>query len=302
MSATATITMATLDTSTMPTKMSTAPCCPSCGSDLGLLAFEETQAALADAQKQIADLQAQVRLLNQKATAAVDRWADYEDELAKLRSALKASSEDRPKSQPAPPVTPPQPAPSPARSSFLNVGANRLSQLLSPRKSAPSLKPTWRSPPNTAHNSLNGALLSPSATGLFSPAMPLSPTPSTDDLMEALSYEQSLRLAAEGKLSDTSREVEELSVSLFEQANEMVATERRARAKLAERVEVLEKRDFDKRKRLDTLESAMGRIERVRDLLGQTDGGNTSRAAPTSEALPPPTIQEPEPESTSSTE
>ena len=47
----------------------------------------------------------------------------------------------------------------------------------------------------------------------------------------------------------------------------MVATERRARAKLEERVEVLERRDGEKRVRLEVLESRMGRIERVRALL-----------------------------------
>jgi hypothetical protein len=82
-----------------------------------------------------------------------------------------------------------------------------------------------------------------------------------------LTQEQSLRLAAEGKLNETSREVEELSVTLFEQANEMVASERRARVQLEERVGELEKRDKDKAKRLLRLESAMGRIERARNLL-----------------------------------
>lgn len=62
--------------------------------------------------------------------------------------------------------------------------------------------------------------------------------------------------------------MEELSVSLFEQANEMVATERRARAKLEERVGILERRDAEKRKRLERLEGAMERIDRVRALLG----------------------------------
>lgn len=74
-------------------------------------------------------------------------------------------------------------------------------------------------------------------------------------------------------MSETSREVEELSVSLFEQANEMVAAERRERARLEERIELLEKRDADKRRRLDRLENAMDRIERVRALLGQTGEG-----------------------------
>lgn len=85
--------------------------------------------------------------------------------------------------------------------------------------------------------------------------------------MEALSREQGLRRAAEGRLSATSKEVEELSAALFEQANEMVADERRARAKLEQRVGELEKRDEDKKRRLDRLEVAMDRIERVRNLL-----------------------------------
>jgi GDP/GTP exchange factor Sec2p len=64
-----------------------------------------------------------------------------------------------------------------------------------------------------------------------------------------------------------SGEIEDLSVQLFQQANEMVATERKARAKLEERVEVLERRDDEKRKRLERLETAIKRIERVRGLL-----------------------------------
>src|SRR6185436_727845 len=72
----------------------------------------------------------------------------------------------------------------------------------------------------------------------MTPDMPSLPrTPSRSDLLSALSREQSLRREAEGKLTATSREVEELSVTLFEQANEMVASERRARARLEERVE-----------------------------------------------------------------
>ena len=71
--------------------------------------------------------------------------------------------------------------------------------------------------------------------------------------------------------------MEELSVSLFEQANEMVAQERRARAQLEQRVAQLETRDLEKRDRLDRLEGAVGRIERVRALLGgggeAKDGG-----------------------------
>ncbi|KZL87183.1 ribosomal protein l32 [Colletotrichum incanum] len=212
--------------------------CPSCGVVL------EPPPALLEAQSRIADLEAQVRLLNQKAAAAVDRWADYEDELTRLRIAASQNSTSPPAAT-APALAP---TPSPTRTSFLSGGANRLSQLLSPRsmKSTPNLRAP--SPPTT------GAAGNPA---------------STEDLREALSREQNLRLAAESRLSTTSQEVEELSVSLFEQANEMVATERRARARLEERVETLEKRDQDKRRRLERLEGAVGRIERVRSLLGE---------------------------------
>lgn len=64
-----------------------------------------------------------------------------------------------------------------------------------------------------------------------------------------------------------SGELEELSASLFAQANEMVATERRARARLEARVEVLERRDGEKGARLERLEGAVRRVERVRGLL-----------------------------------
>lgn len=56
-------------------------------------------------------------------------------------------------------------------------------------------------------------------------------------------------------------------MQLFSQANEMVAQERKARAKLEERVAVLERRDIEKRSRLERLEKAMARVERVRALV-----------------------------------
>ncbi|KAI9840440.1 MAG: hypothetical protein M1830_007941, partial [Pleopsidium flavum] len=62
-------------------------------------------------------------------------------------------------------------------------------------------------------------------------------------------------------------ELEELSAVLFQQANEMVAKEKRARAKLEERIEVLEGRDAEKRKRLEKLDLAIQRIGRVRGVL-----------------------------------
>ena len=158
----------------------------------------------------------------------VDKWADYEDEIHRLRQQSKeakalttaATEEEQANS---------------SRFSYLPV-QNRLSSFLATRKSTQNLQP-------------------------------VPPSPSTEDLTAALNREQALRQAAEGKLTKTNGEIEDLTAQLFEQANEMVATERKARAKLEARVEVLERRDGEKRKRLEKLEAAMQRIERVRGLL-----------------------------------
>lgn len=208
-------------TLTMSQASAGASCCPNCG-----IGLPNTSDMAAEAQKQIEDLQAQVRLLTQKATAAVDKWADYEDEIQELRKQQSQGEPSRDSTE--------QRSESPSRFSYLPV-QNRLSSFLSARKSTPNLQ----SPQ------------SPSAT----------------DLAAALSREQKLRQAAEKKLDEGSGELEELSSQLFQQANEMVATERKARAKLEERVAILESRDGEKRKRLEKLEGAVARIERVRGLL-----------------------------------
>ena len=86
-------------------------------------------------------------------------------------------------------------------------------------------------------------------------------------LLDALTQEQALRRAAENAAAQTNSEIEELTGQLFEQANEMVAAERKARARLEERVELLERRDGEKTKRLSVLERRVLRVERVRNLL-----------------------------------
>jgi len=90
-------------------------------------------------------------------------------------------------------------------------------------------------------------------------------------LLTLLTREQTLRQAAESRVNQTNEELEELSAQLFTEANEMVATERKARAKLEERVAVLESRDKEKRGRLEVLENRLGRIERVRGLLSRAE-------------------------------
>ncbi|KAI9149226.1 hypothetical protein HJFPF1_11275 [Paramyrothecium foliicola] len=267
MSSTMVVTMAA------PTLSTALSCCPSCG----LSSTDQTQADLLRAQARIADLETQVRLLNQKATAAVDRWADYEDELGKLRSQVNAA----PPPPPPPKELSPPPEVSPTRTSFLQAGTNRLSQLLYPRKPTPSLRtPTAEAPPVPAAASRPSHTRNTSSGGAPPPLSPApSATPTNEDLLEALTREQSLRKEAEGRLTDSSLEIEELSAALFEQANEMVADERRARAKLEERVGELERRDAEKRRRLEKLETAMTRIERVRTLLREGDGSDPPERA-----------------------
>ena len=225
-------------TATLAATGSATSSCPSCGDSLPTV--EQSQAELLQAQSRIADLESQVRLLNEKATAAVDRWADYEDELTQLRAARNENGNLAP---------PPPPPKNEAVSSPNTAEGGRYTGWMSRNKSSPNLKQDSQARPSDLSRTKS------------------TPQPDAEDLMKALTREKSLRKEAEGKLTETSKEVEELSVSLFEQANEMVADERRARAKLEERVDELERRDRDKRRRLDRLESAMSRIERVRNLL-----------------------------------
>lgn len=97
-----------------------------------------------------------------------------------------------------------------------------------------------------------------------------SPTPVDVELLNELERERTLRAKAEERAEKVDSEIEELSVQLFSQANEMVAAERKARAKLEERIEVLERKDKDKMARLDRLEKAVTRIDRVKAMLNQS--------------------------------
>ncbi|RCI08117.1 hypothetical protein L249_6298 [Ophiocordyceps polyrhachis-furcata BCC 54312] len=267
MSSTAVLTMTTpplprttTTTSTTSTPMTppsssstTTACCPACG--IGLPPIDQTQAELLVARARIHELESQVRQLNHKASVAVERWAAYEAELSRLRATTTTTTTTTtPSSSSASPSSmlklDPAATPSPTRTSFLQSAPSRLSSLLYPRKSTPSLRvdtPSVAPAPASATTTVSSS--------------------ATEDLLEALTREQMLRREAEGRLSATSKEVEELSASLFEQANGMVADERRVRARLEERVDVLEKRDLEKRRRLERLEVAMRRIEKARDLL-----------------------------------
>jgi hypothetical protein len=161
----------------------------------------------------------------------VDKLADYEDEIRRLKGDISAESNEQ--------AMPVAEAPPPTAGVF----PGRFASLMGARK--PSTMPT---PTNTDRPSSSSSRRE-------------------SDLAAALAKEHELRQKAEGQANQMSVEIEELSVTLFQQANDMVADERRARAKLEERVEILEKRDTEKRKRLERLEGALRRIDRVRGML-----------------------------------
>ncbi|MCJ1254107.1 hypothetical protein MMC24_001921 [Lignoscripta atroalba] len=275
--------MSTTSTTTLQQQPSPAPVCTSviiscqnCGADLAPTQHHFTQ----DAQQRIEELEAQVKILTLRATAAVEKVADYEDELYKIKSItashrsahnlshIRTSATDlshvtasddesrRPSSAVSPITTP--------RNSILLQ--DRLSSFLPSRRSASQ-------PPSSApaHKTLHPP---PSSNGVSYPhTAGFASTATESDLLSALNHEQTLRLAAESAVNQTNDELEELTGQLFQQANEMVASERKARAKLEERVVVLKTRDEEKRKRLEVLEGRLGRIESVRSLLTGRDGG-----------------------------
>lgn len=204
------------------------------------------------AQQRIVELENQVRMLTEKASTAVDKLADYEDELRHLRSlqAKAAAAAADPSTTLGTSAATPSGddnRPRTANPAGSSTRTSRITSLLGRRKSSSSISAGI--PPAGAVPPLPGA------------------PPQEQELRSALEKERSLRQEAEGKVSAMSSELEELTATLFSQANEMVAEERRARAKLEERVELLEKRDKDKRRRLERLENAVQRIERVRGLL-----------------------------------
>lgn len=104
--------------------------------------------------------------------------------------------------------------------------------------------------------------------------------------------EQTARIEAERKTKEMNAELEELSTTLFQQANDMVAAERKENAALKEKIkaleasngqpneatkrenerlksklQIMEQRESDRKRRLDKLEAAQKRIDRVRTML-----------------------------------
>ncbi|KAJ4362315.1 hypothetical protein N0V83_010408 [Neocucurbitaria cava] len=234
--------------------------CPTCGTSVPFN-IEEFESA----RKRIIELESQMELLKEKATAAVDRCADYEDQIRSLRS---VQSRDRlPRSNTSDSLDPSPPydeQPRPATAGATTARQSRFS-FLTARRTSPTTPPPPHPPPP--------------------PKDQYYPQPQPDiALLNELERERALRAKAEARVQKVDSEIEELSVQLFSQANEMVADERRARAKLEERVELLERRDREKMGRLERLEKAVSRIDRVKAMLkdepvGTTNGGTLALPA-----------------------
>lgn len=153
---------------------------------------------------------------------------------------------------------------------------------LPPSDATQSLQPTEEPRPSTANsNTARNSRFSFLMARRGSPAVPATTaSPSADpELVEQLARERALRNKAEEKARKVDLEIEELSVQLFSQANEMVATERKARAKLEARVEQLEKKDKEKVARLERLENAVSRIDRVKALLAASPATAVQRSS-----------------------
>ncbi|ETN45183.1 uncharacterized protein HMPREF1541_10060 [Cyphellophora europaea CBS 101466] len=237
---------------------STSTSCPSCGHAFASSAAE-------DAQRMINDLQAQVKLLNSKAAAAVDKLADYEDEVRALRAERQqrevAESIVQQQQQQNPNLPPPP----------LSDGRNMPPQQ-SRLSSLRSLLGGQRR--NPSDSGIDGSFTLPgyaqtSFGSASQPHLPFSSSePTLHSLQSDLASEREMRLKAETSLSQTQLELEDLTAQLFGQANEMVAEERRARSKLEERVRILERREKEKGERLKRLEGRVERVERVRAMVG----------------------------------
>ncbi|RMY66288.1 hypothetical protein D0863_08551 [Hortaea werneckii] len=218
--------------------------------------------SMGDAAK-VRQLEEEVRELADRANGASQKFADYENEIRVLEAKLR--QEQRRNNAAAETAN----ESGEGKAQAANPGISRFGSFMHSRKASP---------------------LAP--TGTMS-------SPREKELEATLVKEQTGRIAAEQKVKEVNAEIEELSESLFQQANEMVATERKQNATLQERLEALEKekaetnptvqggdaallrenawlkerlkvfeqRDGDRSRRLEKLEAAHQRIERVRSML-----------------------------------
>ncbi|KAK3703435.1 hypothetical protein LTR37_014425 [Vermiconidia calcicola] len=211
----------------------------------------------------IRELESEVSDLAEKANAASQRFADYENEIRVLEATLRQEQRKN--------------------STISNPDGSDNLQAAEKTVERPSLS---RFGSIMGTRSKSGPVPQIGAVGTSSAK--------EKDLEEKLIKEQITRIAAEKKVKEVNAEIEDLSATLFQQANEMVATERKENAalrdkirvleqheeelkdpealqkenvKLKEKIETLQQREVDRKRRIERLESANKRIERVRAML-----------------------------------
>lgn len=188
-------------------------------------------------EEEILELESQIRLLNAKVAAAVDRAADLEDAIRVYKQRERAQSASVAAGQ--------QGAESP------------IEQTSTLRRMSTFMFSSKRS----------SAVLNDGSA----PVTPTSPRkPAVDEslpLAVQLTKERQLRAQAEQNYTRLQQESEELSQTLFEEANKMVAQERKQNHQITEKLKMLADREEERTARLRHLESAMERILRVRGVL-----------------------------------
>ncbi|KAI4138737.1 MAG: hypothetical protein LQ341_004525 [Variospora aurantia] len=288
-----------MDTAQHPWGMGFDQSCPSCGADITTL----LQKLAERTQSRVLELETQVRILTDKATAAVDKLADYEDQLHQLKA---SSSHPRLSSDETPTIPnghSPDLRPPSATSTHRSTFQTRLSNLLPSNRRSVSQPPSSAPPTKLNHSqSIHRPPAPPSHESghHHTSSNPSFPSGDPHDLHSALQEERTLRLALEARLSESTTELEELSTQLFSEANELVAHERRSlhalqqryntlqsqakewekkaadrekeEERLKERLSLLEGRENGKGKRWEELEMRVRRVERVKGLLSGEDG------------------------------
>ncbi|KAK9448427.1 uncharacterized protein V1518DRAFT_418933 [Limtongia smithiae] len=114
---------------------------------------------------------------------------------------------------------------------------------------------------NTSYSAPSSPISTPDAPLVIVPQHPIQQQQQIiTNLQRSMQKEVQLREDAERKFSQISHEIEELSQSLFEEANEMVAAERRERVRAEELIKDAQAREEKLREKVGTLADAMSRI------------------------------------------
>lgn len=184
---------------------------------------------------EILELESQIRSLNAKISAAVDHAADLQDEVRSMRAAARQRDEQQTAAQEA----------------FFAEGSGlrRMSTYFTRRASASS-----------------GPV--PPRSNSMSPSKQLSQRyEDEDDLTAKLRRETKMRMDLETKYKSLQDESEVLSQSLFEEANKMVSAEKKLSHAANVKLQLMQDREAERKRRLEELETALGRIQRVRSVL-----------------------------------